>query len=238
MRCSARSGLRRCRGPVWQRGRCCWAGALPLPTRPVARPAGTGTGYCRSAWSSTVASTSSSSSTPRTSRELVQGEWCWGRAGAAGLGERVLGRRCCEALGALLPAPLLAGGVGFALLRAAAHAAPAAPAAAAAAPVNSADGPPPLPVPLPLPLPLCPRSFVCPTEIIAFSDRAKEFEALNCQVGAGAGGCSPMLHPAGARAAPLPQPAARQQRPCRALTGLAGIRSCRMLSLELSGSAP
>ena len=25
-------------------------------------------------------------------------------------------------------------------------------------------------------------SFVCPTEIIAFSDRAKEFEALNCQV--------------------------------------------------------
>lgn len=26
-------------------------------------------------------------------------------------------------------------------------------------------------------------TFVCPTEIIAFSDRAKEFEALNCQVG-------------------------------------------------------
>ncbi|KDD72450.1 hypothetical protein H632_c3328p0 [Helicosporidium sp. ATCC 50920] len=24
-------------------------------------------------------------------------------------------------------------------------------------------------------------TFVCPTEIIAFSDRAKEFEALNCQ---------------------------------------------------------
>ena len=31
-----------------------------------------------------------------------------------------------------------------------------------------------------LPVPL--RRFVCPTEIIAFSDRAKEFEALNCQV--------------------------------------------------------
>jgi peroxiredoxin len=27
-------------------------------------------------------------------------------------------------------------------------------------------------------------TFVCPTEIIAFSDRAKEFEKLNCQVGA------------------------------------------------------
>lgn len=26
------------------------------------------------------------------------------------------------------------------------------------------------------------RTFVCPTEIIAFSDRAKEFEALNCQL--------------------------------------------------------
>ena len=26
-------------------------------------------------------------------------------------------------------------------------------------------------------------TFVCPTEIIAFSDRAKEFEKLNCQVG-------------------------------------------------------
>jgi hypothetical protein len=26
-------------------------------------------------------------------------------------------------------------------------------------------------------------TFVCPTEIIAFSDRAKEFEAINCQVG-------------------------------------------------------
>ncbi len=25
-------------------------------------------------------------------------------------------------------------------------------------------------------------TFVCPTEIIAFSDRAKEFEKLNCQV--------------------------------------------------------
>ena len=25
-------------------------------------------------------------------------------------------------------------------------------------------------------------TFVCPTEIIAFSDRAKEFEALNCQL--------------------------------------------------------
>ncbi len=25
-------------------------------------------------------------------------------------------------------------------------------------------------------------TFVCPTEIIAFSDRAKEFEMLNCQV--------------------------------------------------------
>lgn len=33
------------------------------------------------------------------------------------------------------------------------------------------------------PLAFCPhRSFVCPTEIIAFSDRAKEFEALKCQV--------------------------------------------------------
>lgn len=28
-------------------------------------------------------------------------------------------------------------------------------------------------------------TFVCPTEIIAFSDRAKEFEALNTQVGRG-----------------------------------------------------
>ena len=25
-------------------------------------------------------------------------------------------------------------------------------------------------------------TFVCPTEIIAFSDRAKEFEKLNCQL--------------------------------------------------------
>lgn len=25
-------------------------------------------------------------------------------------------------------------------------------------------------------------TFVCPTEIIAFSDRAREFEALNCQL--------------------------------------------------------
>ena len=33
-----------------------------------------------------------------------------------------------------------------------------------------------------------PPSFVCPTEIIAFSDRAKEFEAANCQVGGRTGG--------------------------------------------------
>jgi hypothetical protein len=32
------------------------------------------------------------------------------------------------------------------------------------------------------------RSFVCPTEIIAFSDRAKKFEALNCQVSWGGRG--------------------------------------------------
>ena len=31
-------------------------------------------------------------------------------------------------------------------------------------------------------------TFVCPTEIIAFSDRAKEFEALNCQVRGRRGG--------------------------------------------------
>ena len=39
----------------------------------------------------------------------------------------------------------------------------------------------------PLPhLPVCPYSpdftYVCPTEILAFNDRAKEFEALNAQV--------------------------------------------------------
>jgi alkyl hydroperoxide reductase subunit AhpC len=26
-------------------------------------------------------------------------------------------------------------------------------------------------------------TFVCPTEIVAFSDRVKEFEAINCNVG-------------------------------------------------------
>jgi alkyl hydroperoxide reductase subunit AhpC len=30
--------------------------------------------------------------------------------------------------------------------------------------------------------PLQDFTFVCPTEIIAFSDRFKEFDAINCQV--------------------------------------------------------
>lgn len=29
-------------------------------------------------------------------------------------------------------------------------------------------------------------TFVCPTEIVAFSDRAKEFEAIGCKVGTAA----------------------------------------------------
>jgi peroxiredoxin len=32
-------------------------------------------------------------------------------------------------------------------------------------------------------------TFVCPTEIIAFSDRAKEFDAIDCQVGGVVSGC-------------------------------------------------
>lgn len=55
---------------------------------------------------------------------------------------------------------------------------------------------------MPTPMPSC--RFVCPTEIIAFSDRAKEFEGLNCQVGRalcqGADGvCLALLGAAGTR---------------------------------------
>jgi hypothetical protein len=65
-------------------------------------------------------------------------------------------------------------------------------------------------------------TFVCPTEIIAFSDRAKEFEALNCQVGwRGRCGCCPAMGSSSSSTAGRSCSAGSPPARCRAACGAA-----------------